>query len=72
MEQLSKCTDPKKLDFLGSSQKIAALFFVYAEMKVSDEYGEKNKLDILRFLHQGIKVKSGEMFDVVKIVWFMP
>ena len=35
--------------------------------KETGEYDERNKLDIQRFLHQGIKVKSGEMFDVVRI-----
>ena len=35
--------------------------------KETGEYDEKNKLDIQRFLHQGIKAKSGEMFDVVRI-----
>jgi len=34
--------------------------------KETGEYDERNKLDIQRFLHQGIKVKSGEMFDVVR------
>lgn len=35
--------------------------------KETGEYDERNKLDIQRFLHQGIKVKSGEMFDVVRV-----
>ena len=35
--------------------------------KENGEYDERNKLDIQRFLHQGIKVKSGEMFDVVRV-----
>jgi len=35
--------------------------------KETGEYDVRNKLDIQRFLHQGIKVKSGEMFDVVKV-----
>ena len=35
--------------------------------KETDEYDERNKLDIQRFLHKGIKVKSGEVFDVVRI-----
>jgi type IV secretion system protein VirD4 len=35
--------------------------------KETGEYDARNKLDIQRFLHQGIKVKSGEMFDVVRI-----
>ena len=35
--------------------------------KETGEYDEKNKLDIQRFLHQEIKVKSGEMFDVVRV-----
>ena len=39
----------------------------YDQMKQTGEYDERNKLDIQRFLHQGIKAKSGEMFDVVRI-----
>ena len=35
--------------------------------KETGEYDERNKLDIQRFLHQGIKAKSGEMFDVVSV-----
>ena len=35
--------------------------------KETGEYDDRNKLDIQRFLHQGIKAKSGEMFDVVRI-----
>lgn len=35
--------------------------------KETGEYDERNKLDIQRFLHQGIKAKSGEMFDVVRV-----
>jgi type IV secretion system protein VirD4 len=35
--------------------------------KETGEYDERNKLDIQQFLHQGIKVKSGEMFDVVRV-----
>ena len=35
--------------------------------KETGEYDERNKLDIRWFLHQGIKVKSGEMFDVVRV-----
>lgn len=35
--------------------------------KETGEYDERNKLDIQRFLHHGIKVKSGEMFDVVRV-----
>ena len=35
--------------------------------KETGEYDERNKLDIQQFLHQGIKVKSGEKFDVVKV-----
>ena len=35
--------------------------------KETGEYDERNKLDIQRFLHQGIKVKSGEMFDAVRV-----
>ena len=35
--------------------------------KETGEYDERNKLDIQRFLHQGIKVESGEMYDVVRV-----
>ena len=35
--------------------------------KETGEYDERNKLDIQRFLHQGIKVRPGEVFDVIKI-----
>ena len=35
--------------------------------KETGEYDERNKLDIQRFLHQGIKVRPGEVFDVVKV-----
>lgn len=35
--------------------------------KETGEYDERNKLDIQRFLYQGIKAKSGEMFDVVRV-----
>jgi len=35
--------------------------------KETGEYVERNKLDIQWFLHQEIKVKSGEMFDVVRV-----
>ena len=35
--------------------------------KETGEYDERNKLDIQRFLHQGMKVRSGEVFDVVKV-----
>ena len=31
------------------------------------EYDDRNKLDIQQFVHQALKVKSGEMFDVVRI-----
>lgn len=39
----------------------------YPLYKETGEYDERNKLDIQQFLHQGIKVKSGEMFDVVRV-----
>lgn len=35
--------------------------------KETGEYDERNKLDIQRFLHQGLKVRSGEAFDVIKV-----
>ena len=35
--------------------------------KETGEYDDRNKLDIEKFVHQNFKVKSGEMFDVVKI-----
>ena len=35
--------------------------------KETGEYDERNKLDIQRFLHQTLKVRSGEFFDVIKI-----
>ena len=35
--------------------------------KETGEYDERNKLDIQRFLHQTLKVRPGEFFDVVKI-----
>ena len=34
--------------------------------KETGEDDERNKMDIQRFLHRGIKAKSGEMFDVVR------
>ena len=35
--------------------------------KETGEYDERNKMDIQLFLHRGIKVSSGEVFDVIKI-----
>jgi len=35
--------------------------------KETGEYDERNKLDIQRFLHQNLKLKKGEMFDVIRI-----
>lgn len=35
--------------------------------KETGEYDDRNKLDIQQFVHQTMKVKSGEMFDVVRI-----
>ena len=35
--------------------------------KETGEYDDRNKLDIQQFVHQTLKVKSGEMFDVVKV-----
>lgn len=35
--------------------------------KETGEYDDRNKLDIQQFVHQTLKVKSGEMFDVVRI-----
>ena len=35
--------------------------------KETGEYDDKNKLDIQQFVHQTLKVKSGEMFDVVRV-----
>ena len=35
--------------------------------KETGEYDERNKLDIQRFLHQTLKVRSGEVFDVIKL-----
>lgn len=35
--------------------------------KETGEYDERNKLDIKRFLHQNLKLKKGEMFDVIRI-----
>ena len=34
--------------------------------KETGEYDDKNKLDIQNYVHQNLKVKSGEMFDVVR------
>lgn len=36
--------------------------------KETGEYDDRNKLDIEKFVHQDFKVKSGEMFDVVRIL----
>lgn len=35
--------------------------------KETGEYDDRNKLDIEKFVHQNFKVKSGEMFDVVRV-----
>lgn len=35
--------------------------------KETGEYDERNKLDIQQFLHQNLKLKKGEMFDVIRI-----
>ena len=35
--------------------------------KETGEYDDRNKLDIQQFVHQTLRVKSGEMFDVVRI-----
>ncbi|SFO17360.1 type IV secretion system protein VirD4 [Pseudobutyrivibrio sp. JW11] len=35
--------------------------------KETGEYDERNKLDIQQFVHQTLKVRSGEVFDVIKI-----
>ena len=35
--------------------------------KETGEYDERNKLDIQQFVHQNLKVISGEMFDVVRV-----
>ena len=35
--------------------------------KETVEYDDRNKLDIQQFVHQTLKVKSVEMFDVVKM-----
>ena len=35
--------------------------------KETGEYSDANKLDIEKFLHSGLKVKKGEMFDVMKV-----
>ena len=35
--------------------------------KETGEYDDRNKLDIERFVHQTLKVKSGEVFDVIKV-----
>ncbi len=35
--------------------------------KETGEYDDRNKLDLQQFVQQTLKVKSGEMFDVVKV-----
>ncbi|MBR5649239.1 VirD4-like conjugal transfer protein, CD1115 family [Pseudobutyrivibrio sp.] len=35
--------------------------------KETGEYDDRNKLDIQQFVHQTLKVKSGEVFDVIKV-----
>ncbi len=35
--------------------------------KDTGEYDDRNKLDIQQFVHQTLKVKSGEMFDIVRV-----
>lgn len=35
--------------------------------KETGEYADRNKLDIQQFVHQTMKVRSGEAFDVIKI-----
>ncbi|MBP3818046.1 MAG: hypothetical protein J6H31_07040 [Butyrivibrio sp.] len=35
--------------------------------KETGEYDDKNKLDIQNYVHQNLKVKSGEVFDVVRV-----
>ena len=35
--------------------------------KETGEYDERNKLDIQQFVHQNLKLKKGEMFDVIRI-----
>ena len=35
--------------------------------KETGEYDDRNKLDIQQFVHQTLKVKNGEMFDVVRV-----
>ncbi|WP_458457901.1 VirD4-like conjugal transfer protein, CD1115 family [Pseudobutyrivibrio sp.] len=35
--------------------------------KETGEYDERNKLDIQQFVHQTLKVRPGEVFDVVKV-----
>ncbi len=31
------------------------------------EYDDRNKLDIQSYVHHSLKVKKGEMFDVVRV-----
>ena len=35
--------------------------------KETGEYDERNKLDIQQFVHQNLKLKKGEMFDVIRV-----
>lgn len=35
--------------------------------KETGEYDDRNKLDIQNYVHQNLKVKKGEMFDVVRV-----
>lgn len=35
--------------------------------KETGEYDDNNKLDIEKFVHQNLKVKKDEMFDVVRV-----
>ena len=35
--------------------------------KETGEYDDRNKLDIQQFVHQTMKVKGGEIFDVVRV-----
>ena len=35
--------------------------------KETGEYDDRNKLDIQQFVHQNLKLKKGEMFDVIRI-----
>ena len=35
--------------------------------KETGEYDDRNKMDIQKYVHQSLKVKKGEMFDVVRV-----